>query len=199
MEQHISIPNANETLDAYVDFQSKKHVIIIMHPHSLMGGNMDNPIVQKSQQIFASKNFSTVRFNFRGVGYSTGVFDEGIGEQDDLKAIISFVKKNGRNQIDLMGYSFGAWVLAHASDKVDHERSMMISPPVAFMDFSKIQVIPKLSHVITGRRDEFAPPDKVQQFIEKWQSDAKLDIIDNADHFYSFHMTEIEQILSKWI
>jgi len=199
MEKNFSIPNGNETIDAYIDFQDNKDAIIIMHPHSLMGGNMDNPIVQKAQQIFASKRLTTVRFNFRGVGYSTGVFDDGIGEQDDLKSVIDFLKTKGINQIDLIGYSFGSWVLAHAAENIAYHRAMMISPPVAFMDFSKIQTINNLKHVVVGSKDEFAPPDIIEDIVEQWNSDVRIEIITGADHFFSFHMNDIENVLSNWV
>ncbi|MBF0449870.1 MAG: alpha/beta hydrolase [Candidatus Magnetomorum sp.] len=199
MEKHITIPNGKETIAACIDEQSDMHAIVIMHPHSLMGGNMDNPIVQTAQQVFASKGLSTVRFNFRGVGYSTGVFDDGIGEQDDLKAVISFLKTKGIYQIDLIGYSFGSWVLAHAAQtKLDYSHAMMISPPIAFMDFSEIQQFPNLIHVVTGSRDTYAPPDLIKKFLTACHSEAQLDIIEGADHFYSSYMLDIEKIFNRW-
>ncbi|ETR67143.1 MAG: alpha/beta hydrolase family protein [Candidatus Magnetoglobus multicellularis str. Araruama] len=185
MEKRISIPNKQETIEAYVDLQHQTHGIIIMHPHSLMGGNMDNPVVQKAQQIFARKGITTLRFNFRGVGNSTGCFGEGIGEQDDLIAVMDYLNSQGRNRLDLAGYSFGSWVMAHAVQKInDTHGIIMISPPVAFMDFSSIQKIPGLKHVITGSQDEFAPPNLIQSQLPHWQPDAQLHIIDGADHFF---------------
>jgi len=194
MEKHISITNNDEKIEAGIHYQHKTRAAIIMHPHSLMGGNMDNPIVQVVQQTFSEKGFTTVRFNFRGVGYSTGNFDDGIGEQDDLIAVMNFLIANGRHEFDLVGYSFGSWVLAHAvQKKLDYLKIMMISPPVAFMDFSEIKQVPGLTNIVTGSHDEFAPPHMVEKYLKDWKSDAKLHIINTADHFYSAHVDEIKK------
>jgi hypothetical protein len=195
MEKRISIPNKKDIIDAYIDYKDETQAIIIMHPHSLMGGDMNNPVVQLIQQVFTDKNLTTLRFNFRGVGKSSGQFDDGIGEQDDTIAVMDYLKSQGRNQIILAGYSFGAWVLAHVAKRVPYNHGIMISPPVAFMDFSGIQTIPELKTVITGTHDEFAPPNLVQSRLPDWQANAQLHIIDGADHFFSGHMDALEKIL----
>jgi len=197
MEKRISIPNKKDRIDAYVDFRHATRAIIIMHPHSLMGGDMHNPVVQQTQQVFAKKSLTTLRFNFRGVGNSSGRFDDGIGEQDDVKIVMDFLKSQGRNQIDLAGYSFGAWVMAHVVQNVSYNHGLMIAPPLAFMDFSDIQAIPHLKTVITGTNDEFAPPNLIQSRLPEWQADAKLHIVAGADHFFSGHMADLEDILES--
>jgi hypothetical protein len=197
MEKRISIPNKKDTIDAYIDFNDENSAIIIMHPHSLMGGDMNNPVVQLVQQVFANKKMTTLRFNFRGVGNSSGQFDDGIGEQDDTIVVMEYLKSQGRNQIILAGYSFGAWVLAHVAKRVHYNYGIMISPPVAFMDFSSTQTIPELKTVITGTHDEFAPPKLVQSRLPDWQANAHLHIIDCADHFFSDHMDALENILDS--
>ena len=193
----MSIPNKKDTIDAYVDFKHETRAIIIMHPHSLMGGDMNNPVVQQVQQVFAEKQLTTLRFNFRGVGKSSGRFDEGIGEQDDIIAVMDYLKSHGRDQIDMAGYSFGSWVMAHLVRKVSYNQGIMIAPPLAFMDFSGIQSIPGLKTVITGTHDEFAPPNLIQSRLPEWQADAQLHIIDGADHFFSGHMADLENILKS--
>jgi hypothetical protein len=197
MEKRISIPNKKNRIDAYVDFRHETRAIIIMHPHSLMGGDMDNPLVQLTQHVFAEKSLTTLRFNFRGVGKSSGRFDDGIGEQDDVKAVMDYLKSQGQIQIDLAGYSFGAWVMAHVVQKVNYNNGLMIAPPLAFMDFSAIQTIPHLKTVISGTHDEFAPPELIQSRLPEWQPDAKLHIVNEADHFFSGHMTDLENILES--
>jgi len=197
MEKRISIPNKTNIIDAYVDFKHETRAIVIMHPHSLMGGDMNNPIVQQVQQVFAKKSITTLRFNFRGVGNSSGKFDDGIGEQDDIIAVVNYLKSHGRDIIDLAGYSFGAWVMGHASNKLSFNHCIMIAPPVAFMDFSSIQTIPGLKAVITGTHDEYAPPKLIQSRLPEWQANAQMHIIDGADHFFSEHMAALNLILDS--
>jgi hypothetical protein len=197
MEKRISIPNKKDIIDAYVDFKHNTRAIIIMHPHSLMGGDMNNPVVLQTQQVFAAKDMSTLRFNFRGVGKSSGCFDDGIGEQDDVIAVMNFLKSHGIDQIDMIGYSFGAWVMAHVAQKVSYNHGIMIAPPVAFMDFSGINSIPGLKNVISGTHDEFAPPNLIQARLKDWHDDVQFHIIDGADHFFSGEMLALEKILNS--
>jgi len=197
MEKRISIPNKNDIIDAYVDFNHENRAAIIMHPHSLMGGDMNNPVVQQVQQVFSEKNLTTLRFNFRGVGKSSGRFDDGVGEQDDIITVMNYLKTHGRDQIDLIGYSFGSWVMAHVAQKVPFNQATMIAPPVAFMDFSGIQSIPHLKTIITGTNDEFAPPNLVRAYLPQWHENSQLHIIEGADHFFSGHMADLEKMLKS--
>jgi hypothetical protein len=197
MEKRITIPNKNDVIDAYIDFNHENQAVIIMHPHSLMGGDMNNPVIQQVQQVFSKKNLTTLRFNFRGVGKSSGQFDEGVGEQDDIITVMNYLKSHGHDQISLVGYSFGSWVMAHVAQKVRFNQGIMIAPPVAFMDFSGIQSIPHLKVVITGSHDEFAPPNLIRPYLPKWQKDTQMHIIDGSDHFFSGHMIELEKILES--
>ena len=85
---------------------------IISHPHSLMGGDMWNPVMESVTQALFDAGISTLRFNFRGVGGSAGSFDEGRGEQEDVLSALAFLEDRGRKEILPAGYSFGAWVIA---------------------------------------------------------------------------------------
>ena len=90
-------------------------VAVIAHPHPLFGGTMDNKVVQTLARAFVQCGFTAVRFNFRGVGTSAGVYDEGRGELQDLLAIVEQVAPASAGQrIALAGFSFGAFVTSHA-------------------------------------------------------------------------------------
>ena len=95
-----------------VDGQSPKGVAIIAHPHPLFAGTMDNKVVQTLARAFVQCGYTAVRFNFRGVGASTGEYDAGKGELEDLLAVIRQVAPEG--PIALAGFSFGAFVTSHA-------------------------------------------------------------------------------------
>src|SRR5215217_848031 len=87
-------------------------VAVIAHPHPLFGGTMDNKVVQTLARAFVQCGWTAVRFNFRGVGTSEGVYDEGRGEAEDLQAIVQAVAADG--PIALAGFSFGAFVTTQA-------------------------------------------------------------------------------------
>jgi uncharacterized protein len=91
-------------------------VAVIAHPHPLFGGTMDNKVVQTLARAFVQCGWTAVRFNFRGVGGTAGVHDEGRGELLDLLAVVEQVAPGGASgpRIALAGFSFGAFVTSHA-------------------------------------------------------------------------------------
>ncbi|RYF06543.1 MAG: alpha/beta fold hydrolase [Comamonadaceae bacterium] len=97
-------------------------VAVIAHPHPLFGGTMDNKVVQTLARAFVASGWTTVRFNFRGVGASAGTHDEGRGELDDLLEVVQQVAPEG--PIALAGFSFGAFVTSHALARLWAERSV---------------------------------------------------------------------------
>ena len=98
----------NPSLEAVFEDKGSDMCVVITHPHSLMGGNMHNNVVMAAWRASLEKGLSAVRFNFRGVGRSSGAFDNGNGEMNDLASVISYVQK----PVIIIGYSFGAWVAA---------------------------------------------------------------------------------------
>ncbi|HYQ90736.1 MAG TPA: alpha/beta fold hydrolase, partial [Candidatus Competibacteraceae bacterium] len=127
--------------------------VVIAHPHPLYGGDMNNNVVETLARVYRQYGFTTLRFNFRGVGGSQGSYDEGEGEQEDIKAALDYLLDQGKIRLDLAAYSFGAWVSAlarTAQDKV--QRLILVAPPVDFCDFHNVRSLPKLSLVVTGER-----------------------------------------------
>ncbi|MBW2641421.1 MAG: alpha/beta hydrolase, partial [Deltaproteobacteria bacterium] len=151
--------------------------------------------------VFNIKGYSTLKFNFRGVGKSQGQYDNGVGEQKDVLASLSFLADLGIQKIDLVGYSFGAWVNAHAalSGDICVENMAMVSPPVGFMDFREISAMNALKFVITGSRDDIAPADTIKKILPTWNPDARFEIIHGADHFYGGYLSQLESVLSSCI
>jgi hypothetical protein len=177
--------------------------IVITHPHPLYGGNMKNMVVETIAGVFQKKLFTTLRFNFRGVGESQGSYSGGAGEVRDVCCAIKLMRKMGIQKIYLAGYSFGAWVNARLSsmncEKGLFTKMVMVSPPVAFIDFGDIAFIDSLELVITGSQDDLAPPSQIQEMLSHWNSSAKLEIIKGADHFYSNFLEQLAWVLSTAI
>ena len=101
---------------ALADGAAPRGVAIIAHPHPLFGGTMDNKVVQTLARAFVQCGWTAVRFNFRGVGATAGVYDEGRGELQDLLAVVEQVAPagEGAQPLALAGFSFGAFVTSHA-------------------------------------------------------------------------------------
>ena len=170
---------------------------VIAHPHPLYGGDMDNAVVLAIQQAYLHRGFSTLRFNFRGVGASEGRFDNGVGERADVQAALTWAAGLGITDIDLAGYSFGAWV--NAGITAGCRRMVMVSPPVAFMNFDPPAAIERLSLIVTGSRDEIAPPAMIAGYRSAWNPAAAFEVILEADHFYTGFLKTLEDKIAAFI
>lgn len=163
--------------------------VVITHPHPLYGGDMRNIVVETLQKAFAQKGYTTLRFNFRGVGKSTGAHDDGNGEQSDVAGAMDFLRQKGLARIYLTGYSFGSWVIANMPEKTAADGIVLVSPPATMMAFDDKAVLPNLKLVVTGEFDEFAPPDLIKKLVTQWNPAAGFTVINGADHFF-FGFTE---------
>ncbi|MBI5607232.1 MAG: alpha/beta fold hydrolase [Deltaproteobacteria bacterium] len=165
---------------------------VISHPHPLYGGDMYNQVVGHISQAFEEKGWTTLRFNFRGVGRSQGDFDEGFGEEKDVSAAIAYLKGLGEHPIVLAGYSFGAWVNARAARQhPDILQSILVSPPISMMDFSFLKEGAKSRLIIAGDQVPFCPLSDLGKLVQVMKPPPSLKIIKNADHFYSSGASEL--------
>lgn len=194
----ITIRSGDIDLEGVLYRDSASRAVVVTHPHPLYGGDMDNPVVTAIAAVYQEMGWSTLRFNFRGVGASEGKFDEGRGEQDDLQAAVEYLKSLNFSQIDLAGYSFGSWVIGRwarrgtSPDTATGCRIILVSPPVAFMDFSEIGPIAGLEGVITGDMDDIAPPEKIEAMLPRWRSEKRLVVLSHTDHFYSGRLDALQ-------
>jgi uncharacterized protein len=164
-----------------------------------MGGSMYNNVVEALQETFAAKNFSTLRFNFRGVGGSTGSYEEGKGEKDDILAVCEHLKKLGLSKLFLAGYSFGAWVGSKILEVSNNPFffSICVSPPINYFNFEWDNLSNKINLFICGDCDQFCMLDVLLPKAQKINS--PVEIIYGADHFYMGKEKELTDILRKCI
>jgi len=196
MVKKVRFFSENFEIEGLFSKKDEKKGVVVTHPHPLYGGDMYNLVVETIVHVYNIKGYSTLKFNFRGVGGSQGTYDDGHGEQKDVLAALSFLGDMGMEQIDLAGYSFGAWVNAHAvQEDVAVKNMVMISPAAGFMDFSTIGPMERLKLVVTGSRDDIAPADVVKQMCSVWNPNARFVVIDGADHFYGGYLNQLEAVL----
>ena len=196
-EEQVFFVSDNIKLEGLLQFRRGNKGVAVTHPHPLFGGSMHNGVVQSLVDVYRQAGYTTLRFNFRGVGSSRGEYDQGKGEQKDVQAALNYLVLRSQAAIDLAGYSFGAWVnalLQPAKDIV--KRMIMISPPVAFLDFAAVQALPQLELVIAGSQDQIAPPELIKTALPNWNPLARLEVIEGADHFYGWHTGRLESILA---
>jgi hypothetical protein len=196
MVKKVRFFSENYEIEGILNKKDEKKGVVVTHPHPLYGGDMYNLVVETIVHVYNIKGYSTLKFNFRGVGRSQGKYDNGDGEQKDVLAALSFLGDTGMEQIDLAGYSFGAWVNAHAvQEDVSVKNMVMVSPPVGFMDFQSIGPMDCLKLVVIGSRDDIAPWDAVKKMRSVWNPNARFEVIDGADHFYGGFLDQLEAIL----
>ncbi len=173
--------------------------VIVCHPHPLHGGAMSNSIVVKICQAMASRSIAALRFNFRGVGRSTGAYGEGLAEVEDLNHAVAYLAARVPGPCILVGYSFGAAVAARALlAGLKVAAAVLVAPPVAFMDMADLPETPGLSLMVAGDQDDFCPLAQLNSLFSRRQPPVDLKVVAGADHFFGGKEKELYQILKDY-
>ena len=161
---------------------------LICHPHPLYGGDMNNNVVTALSRSMINAGIATLRFNFRGVGQSSGSYGEGVSEMGDVTACIDRLRSDERldsSRIILAGYSFGSWV-AMKTTITDQRpsRLIMISPPLDMYDFSFLRSEKRPKFMVVGDGDFVCSVKRFEEFSEE-AADPKMSVIlKGHDHFH---------------
>lgn len=161
--------------------------VILCHPHPLYGGDMHNNVVEALQGSLAQQGFSTLRFNFRGVGESAGEYGEGAREVEDVHGAIDFIAHEGGEDThcNLLGYSFGAYVGVKGVAADSRVKALVcISPPVAIYDFTALKEEGRPKLIVSGQRDLICPVPPVEALFHSMLQPKTLHICPGADHFW---------------
>ena len=179
---------------------------LILHPHPQHGGTMNNKVVYTLFHAFARQGFSTLRFNFRGVGRSQGSFDRGEGELSDAASALDWLQMYNPNasQCWIAGFSFGAWIgMQLLMRRPEITGFVIVSPPSNLFDFGFLAPCPSSGLVIHGGADELVPEESVQKLVEKLsrQGDITIDyrVISEANHFYHNHIETLDAQLDDYL
>ena len=200
METSVAFISGSYEIEGRLAEGSQPGAVVITHPHPLYGGDMYNNVVDTVSRAYHKNGYTTLRFNFRGVGGSQGSYSDGVGEQEDVRAAVSYLADTGARQIDLAGYSFGAWVNAlSVRNGLRVANMIMVSPPVAFIDFKSISELCGLRLIVTGSRDDIAPAEMIKKLYPAWNSAAQFEVINGADHFYGGYQDKLEAVLADFL
>ena len=189
--------------------QSKKPnapIAIVLHPHPLHGGNMNNRVVFIMFNNFVERRFSVLRFNFRGVGRSQGAFDNGVGELSDAAYAFDWMQQFNSNSpfCWIGGYSFGALIsMQLMMRRPEIEGFVSISPPAGTEDFSFLAPCPSSGLIIHGDKDTHVPLDAVKKLAQKLDGQknisVNLSIVKGADHFYKDNMDNLSKEVASYL
>jgi hypothetical protein len=166
-------------------------VALIAHPHPLFGGTLDNKVVQTLARAFVDLGYETWRPNFRGVGQTDGVHDEGRGELGDLHSIVKFLKPE---HLILAGFSFGAAVVGQLAQRVKPERMVLVGVGVTRLP---VPGVPPDTLVIHGENDDTVPLAAVLDWARPQELPVVL--VPGADHFFHRKLQVLRTIVqSNW-
>src|SRR5262245_625804 len=176
-------------------------VALVLHPHPLGGGTMHNKVVFRAAAALNEAGLLTLRINFRGVGQSTGIHDEGYGEQDDVRAGLDYLTKNYLGQeITVCGFSFGARVGLEVGVRDDRAtRLISIGTPVDKYDFSFLVACRKPILFVHGEHDEYGNVARLCELVAEIEAPKELIIIPAAGHFFDDQLDELKRAIREWI
>ena len=176
---------------------------LVCHPHPLYGGSMDNNVVLALEETYRRRGWTTLRFNFRGVGQSTGTYGDGDGEAEDILCARHFMLERDVQRIHLAGYSFGAWAALKACRLGFSPQSLaLVSPPVNFLDFTDLPLPQCPAWILLADGDPFAEPARVRSWVQAQkvpEGRVRVELFTGADHFYWGREQEIRRALGTFL
>jgi alpha/beta superfamily hydrolase len=186
-------------------------IALLLHPHpqpedGSLGGSMNTKVIYVMYHTFVKLGYSTLRFNFRGVGKSHGVYDRGEGELMDAAAALDWLQNNNpeSRRTVVAGFSFGAWIcLQLLMRRPEINRFIAIAPPASEYDFSFLAPCPSSGLVVCGDRDQIVREDDVQMLAKKLDRQKNISIeykkVLEADHFFKGKLEEFVHLVEDYL
>jgi len=173
---------------------------VILHPHPLHGGTMHNKVVHTLARAFGELGVASVRFNFRGVGSSAGVFAHGEGETEDALAVIAWLRQQRPGApVWLAGFSFGAYVALRAAAPAQVSGLITVAPAVNLYDFSAFALPHCPWLLIQGEADEVVPVEMVRVWLSGVALQPQTLFLPGVSHFFHGHLTELKSALHDFV
>lgn len=193
--QRLSIEGPAGKLEIAINDPGDKRrgIAVIAHPHPLYGGTLDNKVVQTLAKAFVTLGYCALRLNFRGVGASDGVFDEGRGELEDFLALAEYGRGNyGVGELAIAGFSFGGYVAAAAAAKLSPAQLVLAAPAVGRFPMGPVQANALVVH---GEEDDVVPLKEVLD----WARPQQLPVIvfPGAGHFFHGALVTLQQLVER--
>src|SRR6476469_4395621 len=199
---NLFIPASHGQLEAILKEPTgeAKGVALVCHPHPLGGGTMHNKVVFRAAAGLVDAGLITLRFNFRGVGASTGTHEEIEGGRDDVRDALEYLASEyPGEQITLAGFSFGSRTgmeIGMSDDRV--VRLISIGTPVdKYGDYEFLTAVRKPILFVHGDQDEFGAVENVRKLVEQIP-DAELVVFENCGHFFDDHLNELRDTIRDW-
>lgn len=186
--------------------RSRPPLAIILHPHPRLGGNMNNKVVYTLFKCFTRLDFSVLRFNFRSVGRSQGVFEGGPGELSDAASALDWLQSMNPESSDcwVAGYSFGAWIgMQLLMRRPEIAGFIAVSPPAGTKDFSFLAPCPSSGLIIQGAKDDIVSEPAVANLARKLNAQRNIRVtyqpLPEADHYLTDQLLDLHQTVTSYV
>lgn len=177
---------------------ARRGIAIICHPHPMHGGTMHNKVVTIIERALGELGLDTLRFNFRGVGKSEGVYDEGNGEGDDLASVVAWARRvRPSDAIWLAGFSFGSYVSLRSAKRLDADALISIAPPVGRWEFDAIELPECPWLVVQGEEDEVVDPQAVFAWVDSLANPPQLVRMPETSHFFHRRLMDLRGLVKN--
>jgi alpha/beta superfamily hydrolase len=190
------IPVAHGSLEAILrEATSAVAAAVVCHPHPRGGGTMNNNVVYRAAKALVAGGVSALRFNFRGVGASTGAYADGVGEEEDVRAAIDFLRAHAPGlPIWITGFSFGARVgLTVGARSDDVAKLFGIGLALDMFDYRFLATCGKPKAIVQASDDEYGARDRIEAAVGEMSDPKRLWIVDGASHLFPGHLDAFER------
>ena len=175
-------------------------VAFLGHPHSLQGGTMNNKVVTTLARVFKELGIPSLRFNFRGVGQSSGTYDHGLGESEDMILLVrEWQKIRPQDQYIFAGFSFGSYVTYRAALKFPDSLLITIAPPVHHYNYKEFKANFSSWLIVQGDEDEVVPYSLVSDFAQECSPVLPIIKFANTGHFFHGKLVELKSQLIEYV
>jgi alpha/beta superfamily hydrolase len=200
---NLFIPASHGQLEAIIKEPAgvRRGVGLVCHPHPLGGGTMHNKVVFRAAAGLVDGGLTTLRFNFRGVGASTGVHDEIEGGKEDVRDVLDYIQANYAGEdLTLAGFSFGSrTALEVGYDDKNVTRLVSIGTPVEkYSDYDFLTAVRKPILFMHGDKDEFCSVESLRSLTDRIPH-AEVVIFENCGHFFDEHLSELRDVVRDWM
>jgi alpha/beta superfamily hydrolase len=161
---------------------------------------MDNPVVVRAAEVAQGLGVATLRFNFRGVGGSTGKHGGGEAEQEDIRTAMGALAErlSPRSPVGLAGYSFGAWVSAGVIAAGAAVPALaLVAPPLGMRDLDFLSCVPDPTLLVAGTRDQYCPVEALRELGRRLGTEPE--IIAGAEHFFFGKLYPLSEAVERWL
>ena len=200
--RRLNVPASHGHLEAILREASAPFAaVVVCHPHPLGGGTMNNNVVYRVAKVLGDAGAAVLRFNFRGVGQSTGRFDHGDGEEDDARAALDQLAELYPDApLWMAGFSFGARVgLTVGTDDARVQKLLGVGLAMKMFDYGFLTRTPKPKAFIQGENDEYGARADIEALFATAAPPKHLTVVDGATHLFPQHLDALEQAAAEAI